>query len=87
MIVKNTSVWMAVLTFTAVIMGAILLSSGERRAEASMLNAQTNFSLMTTGINGGDEALVVIDKAQGKIILYVLKGNELTPVTGAKLGT
>ncbi|HVT79334.1 MAG TPA: hypothetical protein VHM90_01645 [Phycisphaerae bacterium] len=82
---KNSSVWMAVLTFTAVIMGAIILSSNDRRADAAMLNAQTNFSLMTTGINGGDEALIVIDKAQQKMILYVLKGNELTPLTGSKL--
>jgi hypothetical protein len=77
---KHSNVWIAVLTFTAVILGAILLSSNDRRAEASMLNSQTNFSLMTTGINGGDEALIVIDKTQAKMIVYVLKGQELTPM-------
>ncbi len=82
---KHTSVWMAVLTFTAVIMGAILLSAHDRTANGAMLNAQSNFSLMTTGINGGDEALVVVDKNQQKMIVYVLKGNELTVFAGSKL--
>jgi hypothetical protein len=82
---KHTSIWMAVLTFTAVILGAILLSAPDRRAEGAMLNAQSNFSLMTTGINGGDEALIIVDKGQQKMIVYVLKGNELTVLAAAKL--
>jgi hypothetical protein len=82
---KQTSIWTAVLTFTAVILGAILLSSHDRKAEGAMLNAQANFSLMTTGINGGDEALVIIDKTQQKMIVYTLKNNDLIPQLGTPL--
>jgi hypothetical protein len=82
--IKSSSVWMAVLTFTAVILGAILLSSNERPAQASMLNAQPNITLMTTG-NGGDEGLVVVDKTQQKMIIYLIKGNELVPIAGTSL--
>jgi hypothetical protein len=82
---KNTSLWMAVLTFTAIILAAILLTSGERPAQAAMINAQPNFTLMTTGINGGDEALVVIDKGRQKMIIYMYRGNELLPVAGRSI--
>jgi hypothetical protein len=81
---KSASLWMAVLTFTAVILGAILLSSNERPAQAAMLNAQPNVTMMTTG-NGGDEGLVVVDKTQQKMIIYLLKGPDLVPIAGANL--
>ena len=82
---NSASIWMAVLTFTAIILGTILLSSNERPAQASMLNAQPNVTLMTTG-NGGDEGLVVVDKIQQKMVIYLIKGNELTPIAGTNLG-
>jgi len=82
--IKSSSIWMAVLTFTAVILGAILLSSNERPAQAAMLNAQPNVTLMTTG-NGGDEGLVVVDKGQQKMVIYLIKGNELVPIATTNL--
>jgi hypothetical protein len=82
---KTSSLWMAVLTLTAVILGAILLSSNERPAQAAMLNAQPNITLMTTG-NGVDEGLVVVDKTQQKMIIYLLKGTDLVPIAGTNLG-
>jgi uncharacterized SAM-binding protein YcdF (DUF218 family) len=82
---KTSSIWMAVLTLTAVILGAILLSSNERPAQAAMLNAQPNVTLMTTG-NGVDEGLIVVDKTQQKMIIYLLKGADLVPIAGTNLG-
>jgi hypothetical protein len=76
---KNTSVWMAVLTFTAVVFAAILLSSGDRPAQAAMINSLPNFTLLTSG-GGGDESLIVIDKVKGKMIIYGFKANELVPL-------
>ena len=78
--------WMAVLTLTAVILSAILLSGNERPVQAAMLNAQPNVTMITTGANGGDEGLVVVDKSQGKMIVYALKGNDLVPIAGSNLG-
>jgi len=82
---KTSSIWMAVLTFSAVILGAILLSNNERPAQAAMLNAQPNMTLMTTG-NGADEGLVVVDKTQQKMAVYLLRGNDLAYIAGMNLG-
>jgi len=82
---KSTSIWMAVLTFTAVILAVILLTSSQRPAEAAMINTQPGFTLMTSGTNGGDEALVVMDKTKQKMIIYMFKNNELAPVAGGSI--
>jgi hypothetical protein len=82
---KSSSIWMAALTLTAVILTAVLLSSNDRPAQAAMLNAQTNVTMMTTGTNGGDEGLVIVDRQQQKMIVYLIKGNELAPIAGKRL--
>ena len=82
---KSTSLSMAVLTFTALVMAVILLSGNQRPAQASMINAQPGFTLMTSGTNGGDEALVVMDKTKLKMIIYMFKGNDLAPVAGGSI--
>src|SRR5262245_4619675 len=81
---KNTSIWMAALTLTAIVLGVILIAAPQRSAEASMLNSQACFSLMTAGANttGGDDALIVVDKTQQKIIIYHLNGNKLEVLGG-----
>jgi len=80
---KNaTSIWMAVLTFTAVILAAILLSSHSQNAQAAMINAQADYSLITSGVNGGDEALFIVDKASQKMVAYQIRGTELIPLAG-----
>ncbi len=79
---KTTSIWTAVLTFSAVIMAAILLATNQREAQGAMINAQTGFTLMTTGVNGGDEALIVIDKTSQKMLIYNLNGNNLELLAG-----
>jgi hypothetical protein len=76
---KNTSLWMAVLTFTAILLSAILLSSNDRPAQAAMILPLPGFTLMTSGA-AGDEALIIIDKNKGKMIVYSFKGNELVPI-------
>jgi hypothetical protein len=82
---KSSSIWIAVLTITAVILSAILLSS-DRSAQAGMLNNQSpKVTMITTGAGGADEGLLIVDRAQQKLILYLLKGNELTPVAGSSL--
>jgi hypothetical protein len=40
---------------------------------------------MTTG-NGADEGLVIVDKSQQKMVIYLLRGNELTYIAGTNLG-
>ncbi len=83
---KSASVWMAVLTLTAVILGAILLSNNTRQAQAAMLNAQSNVTMMTCGItSGADEVVVITDKAAMKTIVYMLKGNDLVMIAGRNL--
>ena len=59
---KNRSnIWIATLTLTAILLVVILLSSGERQAQASMINVQANFSLITAGPPGTDDALIIVD--------------------------
>jgi hypothetical protein len=82
---KSSSIWIAVLTFTAVILAAILLAGIDRPAQASMLNSQSSKVTMITTGNGGDEGLIIVDRTQQKVIIYLLKGNELTPIAGANL--
>jgi len=82
---KATSIWTAVLTLTAILLSAILLSNNERQAQGAMLNAQPGFILMTTGANGGDEGLVIIDKTKQKMAVYVMKGNDLTLIARTSL--
>ena len=78
---KNTSIWMVVLTFTAILLAAILLSSNERPAQAAMINNLPAYTLMTSG-SGADESLIIIDKPKGKMIVYSFKGNDLVPIAG-----
>ena len=82
---KTANIWMAVLTLTAVILAAIMLSRNERPADAAMINAQPTVVLMTTGANGGDEGLIVVDKTQQKMIVYMLNNNALVPIAGKRL--
>ncbi len=82
---KSSSIWIAVLTFTAVILAAILFAGLDRPAQASMLNSQSGKVTMITTGNGGDEGLIIVDRTQQKVIIYLLKGNELTPIAGANL--
>lgn len=82
---RSSSLWMAVLTLTAVVLGVVYLAAPQPQARAEMLNAQSNFSLMTSGTPGGDEALIVIDKSQGAMAIYHLAGNNLEPLAGYSL--
>ena len=77
---------MAVLTFTAIVMGVILIATPSRDAQAAMLNVQSGFSLMTAGTPGGDEALIVVDKGSQKVIVYHLNGNSLDVLAGGSFG-
>jgi hypothetical protein len=79
---KNSSVWMAVMTFTAVVLAIIMLSSHSRDAKAAMMLDQSGFSMLTSG-NGGDEVLVVIDKSTQRMIGYHLNNNNTFDIVGA----
>jgi hypothetical protein len=83
---KSASIWMAVLTFTAIVMGVVLIATPSRNAQAAMLNVQQGFSLMTAGTVGGDEALIVIDKGAQKVIVYHLNGNTMDVMAGGSFG-
>jgi predicted Na+-dependent transporter len=82
---NNSSPLIAALTLTAVVLGAILLATPSRTAQANMLNAQAGFSMLTSGILANDEALTIIDKGQQKMIVYTLVNNVLTPIAGYDL--
>jgi len=74
---KSASIWMAVLTITAVILASILLSSNSRPAQAAMLNAQPTVTLITTGtvqnvIPGQDVTLVYVDGEGNEVAVQVL---------------
>ena len=77
---KKTSAAIAALTLTAILLGVILLATPQQQVQAAMLNDQTNFSLMTAGVMGGDESLIIIDKNSQKIVIYTMvvgRGNSM----------
>jgi hypothetical protein len=75
---KKTSALVAALTMMAIVLSAILLATGSQRAEAGMLDATADFSLMTAGSGMANEPLVVVDKNARKMLVYELvNGNEL----------
>ncbi|MGN6370452.1 MAG: hypothetical protein ACTHN5_19530 [Phycisphaerae bacterium] len=74
---KSSSVMIAVLTLTAIILGVILLAAPSRDAQAHMITNQTTLSMITTGVSGGgDEMLIIMDKNTGKMLAYRVNGNE-----------
>ena len=74
---KNPSVLVAVLTLTAIILGVVLLATPTRNAEAHMMNSQPSLTMITSGVSGGgDEMLIIMDKNSGKMLAYRVNGNE-----------
>ena len=74
---KNSSVLIAVLTLTAIVLGVILLATPSRNADAHMMNSQPSLSMITTGVSGGgDEMLIIMDKNSGKMLGYRVNGAE-----------
>ena len=49
---RNTSALIAALTLTAIILGVVLLANNGNNAQASILNDQPGFTLMTAGAVG-----------------------------------
>ncbi|MCL2640737.1 MAG: hypothetical protein FWD53_07825 [Phycisphaerales bacterium] len=85
---KKTSTTIAALTLTAILLVVILLASPQRSLQASMLNAQADFSLMTAGVLGNDDSLIIIDKNAQKIVVYALNPqNRFVPIAGYNYGT
>ncbi len=74
---KNSSVLIAVLTLTAIVLGVIILATPARNADAHMINNQPSLTMITTGVSGGgDEMLVILDKNSGKMLAYRVNGAE-----------
>jgi hypothetical protein len=72
---KNSSVLIAVLTLTAIVLGVILLTTPARNADAHMMNSQPSLTMITSGVSGGgDEMLVIMDKNSGKMLAYRVNG-------------
>jgi hypothetical protein len=76
----KSSALIAALMMTAIVLSAILLTVGSRRAEAGMINAQPDVTMMVAPSNGS-EPLIIIDKLQGKMVVYDFSGSEFK-VTG-----
>ena len=83
---SQSTLWMAVLTLTAIVLGVILLATPQRTAQAEMLNAQAGYTMMMTGNPGGEEDLVIVDKATQKMLVYRMQGTTLELTTGANFG-
>ncbi|MCL2646159.1 MAG: hypothetical protein FWD61_04030 [Phycisphaerales bacterium] len=80
---KKTSAAVAALTLTAILLGVILLASSQQSAQAGMLNAQSDFSLMTAGPFGAtDESLIIIDKSSQTIVIYSMVNNRFNLIGG-----
>ena len=80
---KKASAAIAALTLTAILLGAILLASSQQSVQAGMLNAQQDFELMTAGVVGADDSLIVLDKNAQKFVIYTLNAaNKFNLVTG-----
>ena len=79
---KKTSMTVAALTITAILLGVILLSSQNQTAQAAMLNSQTDFELLTAGTVGADDALFILDKNAQKMVIYTLSNNNKLNLIG-----
>jgi len=85
---KKTSTAIAALTLTAILLVVILLAAPQKTVQASMLNAQADFSLMTAGTLGNDDSLIIIDKNAQKIVVYALApNNKFVAIAGYNYGT
>ena len=85
---KSTSIWMAVLTMSAILMGVILLATPSRDASAMMVVNQNNLTMMTAGQSqGGDEFLLILDKSTGRLLAYRMDGNQFQLVGGENMNT
>ncbi|HVS70587.1 MAG TPA: hypothetical protein VHQ47_04960 [Phycisphaerae bacterium] len=84
---SHTSLWMAVLTLTAIVLGVVLITAPSKTADAQMLNDKQGYTMMMTSNNpGGDEFLVIVDKATQKMLVYRMQGTNLELTTGANFG-
>jgi hypothetical protein len=82
----KTSVMMAVLTLMAIVLGVILLATPPREAKGEMLNAQSGYNMMMTGLPGGEEFLVIVDNTTQKMLVYRMQGTTLDLVSGSNFG-
>ena len=72
---KNPSILMAALTLSALVLGVVLLATPPK-AQALMLNNEPGLTMMTSGqAQSGDELLIIVDKATGKMLAYRLNQN------------
>ena len=83
---SKSSMWVAVLTFTGLVLGVLMMAAPNREARAEMINAQASFTLITSGAPGADEALTVIDKTAQKMIIYHLNGNSFEVISSFNYG-
>jgi hypothetical protein len=84
----KTSALMAVLTLTAIVLGAILLATPSKEAKGEMLNEKTNYTMMMVGgAQGGEEFLMIVDKKTQKMLAYRMQGATIELATGANFGT
>ena len=83
---KKPTVWIVVLLMTAIVMGIILLATPQRQAQAVMLNAQSDYSLLASGTPGGDEFLIVVDKKSQKLVIYSVNGNNINVMARENFG-
>ncbi|GEM_PF-3355583 len=82
---KNTLV-IGTLTLTAIIMAVVLFSAPAHEAQAMSLASAGDFTMVTGGVQLGDEALFIIDNRSQKAILYRIN-NDRVEIVGAMTPT
>jgi len=75
-----------------VLSGLLVVQLSERvtpnEAEASLVIARENFTLLTAEVRDGEEALFVLDNTTGTMLVYRLelgRGSSLQPAGGVRL--
>lgn len=83
----QSSILMAALTLTAIILGVVLLVSPQKSARADMINAKATYTLMTTSSNpGGEEFLVILDNTKQEMVVYRMQSGGLQVAGGGPFG-
>ncbi len=83
---NNSSILMATLTLTAIVLGVILLATPPRPAQANMMDNESGLTLITSGqAQGTEEMLIIIDKSTGKTLVYRLNQNNFELVGSTDL--
>ncbi|MEM6333789.1 MAG: hypothetical protein AAF823_10675 [Planctomycetota bacterium] len=86
---RTTAVCYALIASATVLSGLLIFGLDQRwgrhhEAQAALVIARDNFTILTTPTRSSEEALLVLDNASGRLLVYRLDvtRKSLTPVAG-----